>query len=512
MDCVLLDRYALPATVCYLSLLDEWQSKVRLSLCAQEGGERPLCFAYNRVYWNVRYQREQYEPPEGVEDRRRQELTGLIRRGYRSWYRRIPRYQARIRQMGRRLNDTNDATGLIALLNQAVQNFCVYFGVDHFQFLGIAQLLYRQLQQICHDRELRRQAEQLVGALSAKNKTVQANQELLKIAQKLRSTPGERSLIERYPPSEVYRRIGLREAPVLARRLARFCKKHGHRSVSCDDLAFPHWGEDPQRLVALLAQLVSGDAQPSGGGKGLKRQCARLARRMSGSGVSYRQAKECLKLTGEYMRLRENQRYYFDQSWVLLRQILLRLGQLFTVQGRLQRPDEIFHLTIAEVRLAAEYPAQPILQTLVEERARLFEQGQHAAPPYMLKDSSEVEVQKGAGASSYKGLGISPGKARGRVCLVRDVDDLGRLRQGDIGVVRTFHPSWTPMLRMVSGLIMSYGNLLSHGAVVAREYGVPVAVFNGDAMQALHDEDEVEFNGSTGRIRVLHPAGEAQSR
>ena len=68
------------------------------------------------------------------------------------------------------------------------------------------------------------------------------------------------------------------------------------------------------------------------------------------------------------------------------------------------------------------------------------------------------------------------------------------------------------MLRMVSGLIMSYGNLLSHGAVVAREYGVPVAVFNGDAMQALHDEDEVELNGSTGRIRVLHPAGEAQSR
>ena len=65
-------------------------------------------------------------------------------------------------------------------------------------------------------------------------------------------------------------------------------------------------------------------------------------------------------------------------------------------------------------------------------------------------------------------------------------------------------------MRVVSGLIMNYGNLLSHGAVVAREYGVPVVVFNGEAMDVLEPGDEVELNGLTGRVRILRRAAQAQ--
>lgn len=88
------------------------------------------------------------------------------------------------------------------------------------------------------------------------------------------------------------------------------------------------------------------------------------------------------------------------------------------------------------------------------------------------------------------------------------------LRQGDICVVDTFHPSWTPALKMAAGLIMSYGNMLSHGAVVAREYGIPVVVFNGDALRVFRNGDWLDIRGNTGRIRIVQrasaPEGQAE--
>ena len=65
------------------------------------------------------------------------------------------------------------------------------------------------------------------------------------------------------------------------------------------------------------------------------------------------------------------------------------------------------------------------------------------------------------------------------------------------------YPSWTPALKMAAGLIMSYGNMLSHGAVVAREYGIPVVVFNGDALRVFRNGDWLDIRGNTGRIRIV---------
>ena len=83
------------------------------------------------------------------------------------------------------------------------------------------------------------------------------------------------------------------------------------------------------------------------------------------------------------------------------------------------------------------------------------------------------------------------------------LEDIGDLEKTDIGVVKTFHPSWTPILKVISGLIMNYGNMLSHGAVVAREYGIPVVVFNGETSKVFRNGDKVEINGTNGRIKVL---------
>ena len=122
------------------------------------------------------------------------------------------------------------------------------------------------------------------------------------------------------------------------------------------------------------------------------------------------------------------------------------------------------------------------------------------------KNSSTVPVQKSKVSKSYKAMAISGGEAAGPIRLIRGIEDLSRAQKGDIGVVNTFHPSWTPILSVVSGLIMSYGNMLSHGAVIAREYGIPVVVFNADAFSMFHEDDMVRINGTTGRIHLLNHA------
>ena len=120
-----------------------------------------------------------------------------------------------------------------------------------------------------------------------------------------------------------------------------------------------------------------------------------------------------------------------------------------------------------------------------------------------MKDSQAVNFQKGKGCKSYKAMGISGGVAAGKIKVIYDLSELGSIEKNDICVVKTFHPSWTPLLQIVSGLIMSYGNMLSHGAVVAREYKIPVVVFNDDATKIFKNGDMVEIDGTNGRIRIL---------
>ena len=121
----------------------------------------------------------------------------------------------------------------------------------------------------------------------------------------------------------------------------------------------------------------------------------------------------------------------------------------------------------------------------------------------MIKNSEEIPVQKSGQYRSYKVMGISGGVAEGKIKIIEGLEDLGNIETNDIGVVKTFHPSWTPILKIVSGLIMNYGNMLSHGAVVAREYEIPVVVFNADATKVFSNGDSVLINGTSGRIKVL---------
>ena len=207
------------------------------------------------------------------------------------------------------------------------------------------------------------------------------------------------------------------------------------------------------------------------------------------------------------MALRENQRYYFDKSWLLIRKLVLAIGNDFAKHGVILDVDDVFHLTIDEIAFLVQDSnsrTEKDWQQIIDARIRTYKKNAKIAPPYLIKNDSLYRVQGKFDKKSYKAVGISSGTAVGQVRIISDVKDLSEVKDGEIAVVSTFHPSWTPILGIVSGLVMNYGNILSHGAVVAREYRIPVVIFNDTATSVFENGQWIEINGDTGRIRIIN--------
>ena len=98
------------------------------------------------------------------------------------------------------------------------------------------------------------------------------------------------------------------------------------------------------------------------------------------------------------------------------------------------------------------------------------------------------------------GIGISSGFVQGNVCVVRSIDEAKNLREGDILVVSTLDPGWTSLLIKARGIVMELGGMLSHGAVIAREYGVPAVAAVAQACSQFHSGEEIAIDGKEGRV------------
>lgn len=496
VDCILLDRYANPASVCYLSILDKWQDRVYLSYYEKSRGymfsEQPLIFENNRVYWNMAYQKLYFED-EGKEGQtKNRKLKVLIHYGYRGWYRRLKVYERRVRRYNCIFQRTKDDKELINLLEQVMDNFCDYIGIDHYRFLGIAQILYKRLQNLMKERGYDvEQMNQGMGKIINRNMTEKANSELIEMLTTIAKDKYLMECFQKKEPKEILEIMKNDYAKTYYSQFLRFIEKHGHRGIDCDDLMYPHWREAPENVILLMKQLI------------LSRIKTKESSDDTEIKIEDREVRKLLREAGTYMCLRENQRYYFDKSWILLRSILLKISDYFIAKGVIMNQQDIFHMTIEEIIDGVRYDNYCISSELVTERKSIFAQQQKIEPPYIIKGLENIPVQKNYLSKSYKVMGISAGRASGKIKIISGIEEIGQITQGDIVIVKTFHPSWTPILRIVSGLIMNYGNMLSHGAVVAREYQIPVVVFNADATQLFTDGDFVEIDGTKGRLKVL---------
>ena len=201
---------------------------------------------------------------------------------------------------------------------------------------------------------------------------------------------------------------------------------------------------------------------------------------------------------------RETPKHYVIKVIDLFRRRALAMAQTFVAEGRLDTPEQIFDLTIADIDRARTDPALD-LRSLAQERTLIINKIKRSHLVARVIDSrGKIYYPPRAAAADgeLSGVPISPGVVQGRVKVFRHATDK-QLLPGEILVARATDPGWTPLFINARGIILEIGGALQHGAVVAREYGIPCVSGLDDATSKLKDGQLVEVDGSNGIVRIL---------
>ncbi len=268
-----------------------------------------------------------------------------------------------------------------------------------------------------------------------------------------------------------------------------FLASFGHRASSSWELFSVRWWEDRERVLAL-ARAAATREDP---GRLAEEQEARSqAARAELTGA----AAWLTDLTRRYLRLREDQRYHFDRLLWAWKRVYLWLEQDLDLSVRFLEQAELTALLEGQL-------SRPDAASLIDRREDAWrsERERRARgdepPDFLLGD--EIAALPHAG-HRLQGTGISAGSATGPVRVLRGLDQAERLRPGEILVARATDPGWTPLFLVAGGLVLEQGGMLSHGAVVAREYRLPAVANVPGATARLRDGQVVTVDGSRGVV------------
>jgi len=289
---------------------------------------------------------------------------------------------------------------------------------------------------------------------------------------------------------------------------AAFLTDYGHRSFSLD-IVQPPFAADPAQVLPLVAGLLQGSddfsrfqpSHPQMTTEVVTTQARPLGR------WRWFIFQQILNLARRYMPLREDQRFAWQRTLAAQRRLFLLLGREMVRRGLLASADDIFFATLAEVQLAGRGDGTFPGQDLPARRAAWAALRREAAYPRFLRGDAPLaegpSAAPGPLVGQMRGRGVSPGLAQGPARLVAGPWEFARVQTGDILVAATADPGWTPLFGKLAGLVLETGGLLSHAAVVAREYGLPAVMGVPDATRQLQDGQIVRVDGTAGVVTVM---------
>jgi phosphohistidine swiveling domain-containing protein len=217
-----------------------------------------------------------------------------------------------------------------------------------------------------------------------------------------------------------------------------------------------------------------------------------------------------LEVAQRYAVLREQQARDFTLAWPLLRRCALRLGEILAAKGVIDAAEDVFFLTRTEL------DGRGGSSDAVADRQRTWERQRRLAAPLALGTPPKAlrSLMHGAAETARSrrvppdailvGEPASPGRATGRVQIVRGPEDFRSFRDGEVLVARLTTPAWTPLFGRAAAVVTNGGTLAAHASLVAREYGIPAVVGAGDATLRLRDGQAVTVDGGAGTVELGH--------
>ncbi|MFQ5859176.1 MAG: PEP-utilizing enzyme, partial [Anaerolineae bacterium] len=365
-------------------------------------------------------------------------------------------------------------------------------------------------------------AQDLVTGLSGVY-TAQIGAALWEMACELRALGLADVVLDNSPEDALVQLQMMPEARPMIDRLNDFLQRHGHRCANEAEWLNPRWAEEPAQVIEVVAgYLKAGDRiNPVEAEKRQRQRREEAVTWVEARLDPVRRAifRGILARTQHLTRLRDNGKHYSMKAGFPFVLIYRTLGRRWTDRDWLDQPDDIFFLTVPDVEriIAAGDPVSAglDLHTLTAERRKAFEYWFDVEVPEVigpngrpLDQSVETSHAGETTGPVLQGIAASGGQARGTARIIRSPDEMHKLQQGDILVTRATDPGWTPVFPIVGGLVLEVGGQLSHGAIVAREYGVPAVVNVNNAMQRITDGEEITVDGSAGCVYLDGQPGE----
>jgi pyruvate,water dikinase len=346
------------------------------------------------------------------------------------------------------------------------------------------------------------------------NVTSEMGLELMDVADVIRPHPEVVAFLQHTDDEHYLNKLPKLEGGREARdAIAGWLAKYGMRCVGEIDITRPRWSERPSTLLPMLlgnvAHFEPGEAKRrfAQGLEAASRKeadvLARLRTLPNGEDKA-RETKRMIDRVRAFAGYREYPKYGMVCRYAVHKEALLREAERLAEEGVLREKEDIFYLSFEELQDVVR--AKRVDDALIARRKDEFRWYQTLTPPRVLTSEGEAVNgsyhRNGVPAGAVVGLPVSAGSVEGRARVILDLADAD-LEPGDILVTTYTDPSWTPVFVAIAGLVTEVGGLMTHGAVIAREYGLPAVVGVEHATRLIEDGQRIRVHGTEGYVEIL---------
>jgi pyruvate,water dikinase len=346
------------------------------------------------------------------------------------------------------------------------------------------------------------------------NVTAEMGLELLDVADVIRPRPEVVAFLRDVEDDDFLDRLAKVEGGLESEQAIRgFLDRYGMRCVGEIDITRPRWSERPSALVPAILGNVE-NVEPGAGQRRFeqgRQEAARKERELlarlralpEGDQKAY-ETKRMIDRVRTFAGYREYPKYGMVCRYVVYKQALLEEAERLVQAGVLRDEEDIFFLAFHELHEVVRTNA--VNDELIRRRKDAFASYQALRPPRVLTSDGEVVTgeyrRDDVPAGVLVGLPVSAGTAEGTARVVSGMAQ-AELGPGDVLVTAYTDPSWTPVFLTITGLVTEVGGLMTHGAVIAREYGLPAVVGVQDATRLIRDGQRIRVHGTDGYVELL---------
>ncbi|NWJ49003.1 MAG: phosphoenolpyruvate synthase [Chloroflexi bacterium] len=292
-----------------------------------------------------------------------------------------------------------------------------------------------------------------------------------------------------------------------------YLSKYGMRCAGEIDITRTRWSEKPSTLVPLILNNIK-NFEPNasnrkfeqGRQEALKKEQELLARlqQVPNGKRKARETKRVISLIRNFIGYREYPKYGMVNRYFVYKQALLKQAEQLVQAKVIHEKEDIYYLTFEELHEVVR--TNKLDYQIISQRKDEYKLYEKLTPPRVITSDGEIIVgeykRENLPADALVGLPVSSGVIEGRARVILNMEDAD-MEDGDILVTSFTDPSWTPLFVSIKGLVTEVGGLMTHGAVIAREYGLPAVVGVENATKLIKDGQRIRVHGTEGYIEIL---------